>query len=60
MRAYYDRAKNEGYLLFNDNYDSQSILTVRLNDIDIQDLAYIACELYTEAFGKKYRGEEEE
>lgn len=60
MIVFYDKTKNEGYLLFNGNYDTQSIPTIRLNDSEIHDLACIACKLYTEAFGKKYREEEEE
>lgn len=60
MIAFYNKTKNEGYLLFSGNYDTQSIPAIRLNDADIQDLVRIACKLYTEAFGEKYREEDEE
>lgn len=60
MMAYYDKGKKEGYLLFNDDYNLQSIPTIRLSDTAIHDLAHIACRLYTEAFGEKYEEEEEE
>lgn len=60
MIAYYDKSKKEGYLLFNDNYNSQSVPTIRLSDTAIHDLAHIACRLYTEAFGEKYKEGEDE
>ena len=60
MMAYYDKGKGEGYLLFNDNYDSQSVPAIRLSDEAIHDLVHIAYGLYTEAFGEKYREEEDE